>query len=104
MNCKSLKIDVARICLEFYTKPCIMIPMRKRIQWNKQSVRALRRHLGLTQAKLAQELGTRQQTISEWETGMYQPRGPSATLLTIVAERSGFSYRASRSTEDNEAN
>jgi len=47
----------------------------------------------LTQAKLAEELGTRQQTISEWETGMYQPRGTSATLLTLVAERSGFKYK-----------
>jgi DNA-binding transcriptional regulator YiaG len=46
----------------------------------------------LTQAKLAEELGTRQQTISEWETGMYRPRGTSATLLTLVAERSGFKY------------
>jgi DNA-binding transcriptional regulator YiaG len=52
----------------------------------------LRRHMRLTQAKLAEELGTRQQTISEWETGMYQPRGTSATLLSLVAERSGFKY------------
>ncbi len=54
----------------------------------------MRQHLGLTQAKLAEELGTRQQTISEWETGMYQPRGASATLLSMVAERSGFKYKA----------
>ena len=54
----------------------------------------MRRHLGLTQAKLAEELGIRQQTISEWETGMYQPRGTSATLLNIIAERSGFDYKA----------
>jgi DNA-binding transcriptional regulator YiaG len=46
----------------------------------------------LTQTKLAEELGTRQQTISEWETGMYRPRGTSATLLNLVAERSGFKY------------
>jgi len=52
----------------------------------------LRKHLDLTQAKLAEELGTRQQTISEWEKGMYQPRGTSATLLSIIAERSGFTY------------
>jgi DNA-binding transcriptional regulator YiaG len=63
-------------------------------QWSKEEVRALRQHLNLTQARLAEELGTRQQTISEWETGMYQPRGASATLLSIVAERSGFTYRA----------
>jgi len=63
-------------------------------QWSKEEVRALRQHLDLTQAKLAEELGTRQQTISEWEKGMYRPRGASATLLSIVAERSGFTYRA----------
>ena len=50
--------------------------------------------MNLTQARLAEELGTRQQTISEWENGMYRPRGASATLLSIVAERSGFTYRA----------
>ena len=63
-------------------------------QWNKEQVRALRQHLDFTQARLAEELGTRQQTISEWENGMYRPRGTSATLLSIVAERSGFAYRA----------
>ena len=54
----------------------------------------MRQHLNLTQARLAEELGTRQQTISEWENGMYKPRGASATLLSIVAERSSFIYRA----------
>ena len=67
---------------------------RKKRQWKKEGIRALRRHLGLTQTKLAEELGIRQHTISEWETGMYQPRGTSATLLSIVAERSGFAYKA----------
>jgi DNA-binding transcriptional regulator YiaG len=62
--------------------------------WNKGQVRALRQHLNFTQARLAEELGTRQQTISEWENGMYRPRGASATLLSIVAERSGFAYQA----------
>jgi DNA-binding transcriptional regulator YiaG len=67
---------------------------KKKRQWSKEEVRALRQHLNLTQARLAEELGTRQQTISEWENGMYRPRGASATLLSIVAERSGFTYRA----------
>lgn len=62
--------------------------------WNAQQVRALRQHLGLTQEQMAAELGSRQQTISEWETGQYQPRGTSARLLTIIAERGGFPYRA----------
>ena len=64
----------------------------KQANWDGQRIKSLRHHLKLTQTKLADELGTRQQTISEWETGMYQPRGTSATLLTIVAERSGFKY------------
>lgn len=67
---------------------------RRKSQWSKEDIRALRRHLSMTQVQLAQELGTRQQTISEWEQGMYRPRGTSATLLTIVAERSGFTYAA----------
>ena len=66
---------------------------KKKRQWSKEEVRALRQHLNLTQATLADELGTRQQTISEWENGMYRPRGASATLLSIVAERSGFTYK-----------
>ena len=65
---------------------------KRRVQWDAQRVRALRRHLELTQQEMAEELGIRQQTISEWETGMYQPRGPSSTLLNIVAERADFRY------------
>ena len=69
---------------------------RKRQDWDQQRIRALRHHLGLTQQQLADELGTRQQTISEWETGLYKPRGTSSTLLTILSEKAGFSYRAGR--------
>jgi DNA-binding transcriptional regulator YiaG len=65
-----------------------------RKQWDSQSVQALRRHLGLTQRELSERLGTRQQTISEWETGLYRPRGTSATLLSLVAEQSRFNYEA----------
>jgi DNA-binding transcriptional regulator YiaG len=43
---------------------------------------------------MAEQLGTRQQTISEWEKGMYCPRGASSTLLSIVAERAKFKYQA----------
>lgn len=52
----------------------------------------LRRALRLTQSRLAQELGVRQQTVSEWETGVYAPRGASVRLLDIVAEHAGFVY------------
>ncbi len=65
---------------------------KQKRQWGKEEIKALRKHLNLTQVKLAEKLGTRQQTISEWEKGMYQPRGTSTTVLNIVAERSGFAY------------
>ncbi len=63
--------------------------------WDSERIQALRRHLGLTQRELSNRLGTRQQTISEWETGMYQPRGTSTTLLSLIAEQVKFKYEAS---------
>ena len=65
-----------------------------RARWDSERIQTLRRHLGLTQRELAERLGTRQQTISEWETGVYKPRGASATLLSIIAERAEFKYQA----------
>jgi DNA-binding transcriptional regulator YiaG len=65
---------------------------RGNLYWDASSVRALRRHMKLSQEELAAELGTRQQTVSEWETGRYQPRGASARLLAIIAERAEFEY------------
>ena len=73
---------------------------RKRATWDAGGVKALRKHLGLSQEELAQELGTRQQTISEWETGAYQPRGMSERLLGIIAERASFLYGAPPGDED----
>jgi DNA-binding transcriptional regulator YiaG len=67
---------------------------KRKPRWDAGGVRALRRHLGLSQQQLADELGTRQQTISEWETGVYQPRGMSERLLGLIAERSSFAYGA----------
>ena len=61
-------------------------------QWNRRRIRALRQHLGLTQVGMAAHLGVRQQTVSEWETGQYEPRGTSVTLLGMVAERCRFEY------------
>jgi DNA-binding transcriptional regulator YiaG len=67
---------------------------RLKYGWDASRVKALRDHLGMTQVELSQELGVRQQTVSEWECGVYQPRGASAKLLNLVAERAGFTYSA----------
>ena len=75
----------------------------KRNRWDGDKIRALRSHLKLTQNEMAEQLGTRQQTISEWEKGMYQPRGASSRLLSIVAEDTGFRYDAGSDGERTEA-
>ncbi len=64
------------------------------IDWNAESVRSLRGHIGLTQQQMAERLGVRQQTISEWENEAYKPRGASVMLLKMVAEDAGFTYKA----------
>ena len=62
--------------------------------WDARAILRLRRHMRLTQAELAVVLNARQQTVSEWETGRYRPRGSSARLLTLIADQTGFQYRA----------
>jgi hypothetical protein len=65
-----------------------------RWRWDGGSVRALREHLDLNQEGLAEVLGVRQQTISEWETGVYAPSRGRSKHLDLVAERSAFGYQA----------
>lgn len=61
-------------------------PAPARGRWTAARVSALRTSLGLSQAGFARLLGVRQQTVSEWETGRYQPRGASVRLLEMIAE------------------
>lgn len=75
---------------------------RRDESWDADSIRRLREHVGLTQAQLADELNTRQQTISEWERGAYRPRGPAARLLTRVAEDVAFPYDAGGGAADDD--
>ncbi|MBM01858.1 MAG: hypothetical protein CL762_03980 [Chloroflexi bacterium] len=54
--------------------------------WNSQSIKDLRKSLDLSQSAFSKKLGIRQQTVSEWETGVYSPRGGSITLLDMVSK------------------
>lgn len=65
---------------------------RPKYDWSATRIRALRRHLDMTQQEMSDELGVRQQTVSDWELGYHHPRGGMARLLTIVAERANFGY------------
>ena len=63
--------------------------------WKPATIRALREHMGLTQREMADELEVRQQTISEWETGLHMPHRSTQKTLSMVAERAGFRYEDS---------
>ena len=60
------------------------------VLWNAELIRALRRHMGLTQAEFAERLGIRRKTVSEWENGVYEPTLATLKYLTLVAEQVGF--------------
>jgi len=60
------------------------------ITWQQDAIKALRKHMGLTQAQFAQELGVRRQTVSEWENGAYDPDRSTAKFLELIAKQSNF--------------
>jgi DNA-binding transcriptional regulator YiaG len=74
-------------------------PAHPRHRWDADSIRALRLFLDVSQSVFANYLGVRQQTVSEWETGVYRPRGASGTLLSLIAEQASFRYSGPSSVE-----
>jgi len=62
-------------------------------RWDGQAVLALRRHMGLNQAGLAEVLGVRQQTVSEWERGVYTPTRSRSKHLTLIAEQAAYPFK-----------
>jgi DNA-binding transcriptional regulator YiaG len=71
--------------------------------WQPTTIRALREHMGLTQREMADELEVRQQTISEWETGLHTPHRSTQKTLSMVAERAGFRYEDSLNPQERAA-
>ncbi|WP_253188352.1 helix-turn-helix transcriptional regulator [Leptolyngbya sp. 'hensonii'] len=83
-----------------FRKPTIDYEIRRvgdTVLWNGLMVRALRRHMNLTQAQFAQQLGVRQQTVSEWEKGVYAPTRATSKHLSLVADQARFQYDRSES-------
>ena len=78
-----------------FAKPTLVYTAVKQgdtVLWNGELVKGLRQHLGYSQGELAEELGVRQQTVSEWERGQYEPSQATSKYLSLVAERAGFAY------------
>jgi len=55
--------------------------------WDKESIKQLRQMLNITQTEFAALLGCRQQTISEWEQGLYAPANAYGKLLSQLKTR-----------------
>ncbi len=60
------------------------------IAWDGVAIRALRKHMKLTQAQFANQLGVRRQTVSEWENGVYAPDRSTHKHLALVATTTDF--------------
>jgi DNA-binding transcriptional regulator YiaG len=60
--------------------------------WTGAQIKALRQHMDLSQAKFAEVLGVRQQTVSEWEQGDYTPTRATSKHLTRVAREARYPY------------
>lgn len=60
------------------------------VVWQQDAIKALRKHMSLTQAQFAEELGVRRQTVSEWENGVYDPDRSTTKFLALVAQRAEF--------------
>ena len=52
---------------------------------------------------MARLLGVRQQTVSDWETGLHEPQGASRRILSIIAEDPAR-YTTSRDREHGQRN
>ena len=88
----AIDLDAGQIT---FRKPGLVYNIRREgdiVLWNAELVKALRYHMGLSQEEFAKELGIRQPTVSEWETGAYAPRRSTSKFLMMVAEKAGFEY------------
>ncbi len=57
--------------------------------YDSEKIRALRKHLQLSQSVLAAVLNTSLSTVRKWEIGEKHPSGPSLKLLNLL-ERKGL--------------
>ncbi len=64
------------------------------MSFNPDSVGELRRSLGLSQQRMAAELGVNQTTVSRWETGAQSPRGEALGQLYAMATVHGVRFNA----------
>jgi DNA-binding transcriptional regulator YiaG len=55
--------------------------------WNGERIKQVRAVLEISQGEFAAAIGTRQQTVSEWETGHSRPSPAYCQVLSLKVER-----------------
>lgn len=93
INLEEKKITFSKPVSTYKIKSSKAEPVGDAVKWNSESIKALRQKMGLTQSEFAMELGVRQQTISEWENGVYEPRRMASKYLSKVAENLELNYK-----------
>ncbi|ASC72472.1 hypothetical protein XM38_034290 [Halomicronema hongdechloris C2206] len=85
-------VDLAQEVVQFHTFQAHYTIQRRDgdIVWRRGAIKALRKHMELTQTQFAKELGVRRQTISEWENGVYDPDRSTAKFLKLIAQQAKF--------------
>lgn len=68
-------------------------PIRKSQGWRADEIKSLREFAGWSQQDLAERLGVRQQTVSDWELGIHASRRSMGKLLQMIAESVGYPYQ-----------
>lgn len=68
-------------------------PIKRRPTWPPDKVKALRKFAGWTQQELADRMGVRQQTVSEWETGLHRPQHSTSKHLNLIAREIKFPFQ-----------
>ncbi len=87
-------VDLTQTTVTFRKPPTIYTVERDGdiVLWNGELIKAFRRHLKLSQTEFADLLGVHQATVSQWENHAYLPTTATSKYLSLVAERSNFSY------------
>jgi len=95
-------VDLAEECVVFARPQTAyqVLAEREDPLWNAEMVQSLRRHMAMSQQDFADELGVRQQTISEWERGIYTPSRSRSKHLSLIAEREGMPFKVKKPGED----
>jgi DNA-binding transcriptional regulator YiaG len=86
----TIDLDQQRVSFQPFQAEYQVQQIDGEILWEAEAVKALRQHLNLTQAKFAETLGVRRQTVSEWENGVYAPDRSTAKHLGLVADQAEF--------------